>query len=822
LACERQRLELRGGPVAAKLGPLAALLLLLVQPGCAADTSSPDASVADCGPNLKPYRTACLPLLKLCSGDQVSQPGGGCKQVGVEECQGGIRTTPGGACERVGPPLSCPHGWVATKDGWCEPTLPTTACPDRKMEVLGQFACQEISACGAPPWGSISVDSKTVFVDASYQGSDADGTKTRPFAVISAALKAAPSGGAIAMAAGSYAEDLALTKPVTLEGRCAKLVTIKGQATSTLDDAAVTVSASGVTVRGVTVTGPVLGVLVKSAKVTLEQIVVEACGLQGIRADAGAVFTVKDALVAKNAAVGIGIVGAEGTLERVVVRETKPTAKAGLEHGHGVEVTCTSQKGASLVMRDCLVDSNHATGVALWGATGTLERTVVRRTQPRLKDNEQGFGVQVRRHLKTAGTLVMKGSVVAENHHRGLEVLGAKATLERTVIRDTKAVTDAKAGGVYASPLEISSTLVLRQCAVVRNRTVGLYLRGATAELDRTIVRDTQPHKSDKAAGFGIYAGHVNGPTQLTIKRSILSDNRTLGLALFSSTAKLEQSVIRSTQPRAKDSLFGSGVQALSGTALASLVVNDCLVKGNIGAGIALHGAKSSISDTIVRDTLPQQPDRQYGLGIQAQWWKGRPSEATISDTVVSHNHRNGIRVLGANVVIERSTIRNTSAQPADKASGIGIYVGPGEGSSKLTLLDSLIASNKSNGVSVWSTKAIIKRVVVQDSKLEASSGGYGDGIEIGRLDGGAPGKITLTDSLVERSHRAGLMLVGVGGEVRRSTFRGGLFPIALTKGADADIADNVYEQNADNRISLEQLPSAQPNTITLPPAPAF
>ena len=101
----------------------ALVLLLVVVSGCK-DSTPPatDGGPGSCGPNLRPYKTACVPMLDDCAKDHVPVPGGGCKRIGVDECttsEGGpgIKGPPERTCERVGPPRACLPGWAQTQDG---------------------------------------------------------------------------------------------------------------------------------------------------------------------------------------------------------------------------------------------------------------------------------------------------------------------------------------------------------------------------------------------------------------------------------------------------------------------------------------------------------------------------------------------------------------------------------------------------------------------------------------------------------------------------------------------------------------------------------
>jgi hypothetical protein len=98
------------------------------------------------------------------------------------------------------------------------------------MEAIGQATCQPVSDCGTGTYGKIPLTSSTVFVDQTSTGSGADGSAKKPYPTIGQAIKAAPAGAQIAVAAGKYVESLSLAKKVTLQGRCPQLVVLQGSA----------------------------------------------------------------------------------------------------------------------------------------------------------------------------------------------------------------------------------------------------------------------------------------------------------------------------------------------------------------------------------------------------------------------------------------------------------------------------------------------------------------------------------------------------------------------------------------------------------------
>jgi len=91
------------------------------------------------------------------------------------------------------------------------------------MEKIGYSTCQPIGDCGTGTWGNITT--ATIYVDQNYTKTEGKGTKIAPYKTIGEALKQATTGDHIAVAAGTYMERVVIQRKVTLEGRCAQMVT---------------------------------------------------------------------------------------------------------------------------------------------------------------------------------------------------------------------------------------------------------------------------------------------------------------------------------------------------------------------------------------------------------------------------------------------------------------------------------------------------------------------------------------------------------------------------------------------------------------------
>ena len=175
----------------------------------------------------------CLPTGRRCSwAEKVA--GAGCAVGTVPE---------NGKCIAAGVPWLCPSGFQAAAGS----------------AGTGPVCVPASGDCGVGPYGA-AIGAQIIFVDQSYSGVSA-GTADKPYSTIEAALSAAPSGSTVAVAAGNYPENLVISKPVNLVGRCAALVTLTSLGTAV---ALRVVAVKGVTLARFAVTGGGPGIQVEA------------------------------------------------------------------------------------------------------------------------------------------------------------------------------------------------------------------------------------------------------------------------------------------------------------------------------------------------------------------------------------------------------------------------------------------------------------------------------------------------------------------------------------------------------------------------------
>ena len=790
----------------------------------AGDAGIPAGGPYSCGPNLELYKSACVPLFDKCRSDEVPLPGGGCKRVGVERCAGGIKGPPDWKCKHIGPPAACLPGWEKVKGGWCEPILPPQTCTGLTKGTIGKRTCQPLMNCGSGKWGNIKTTSKTIFVDQGYSLNDSDGSETKPYRTIGAALSAAKDGDHIAVAEGTYLGELDISTRVTIDGRCPQKVTINSQ--SNEDYATVDVFTIGVRLRGVTITGSRQGFLVigPGASAELDQVAVVGCGDIGVEAQ-NATLSVRDSLVSGNRFVGLLLVAAKGTVERTVIRGTRTLSLSDKSGGDGIH----GIKGSTLEVTESLIDGNRTAGIVVFGSKAKVNRTVVRETHVDLSDGTLGVGIGASPGIKTPNpsTLSVSDSVVARNHYGGIVVQSSTGTVHRTVVRDTETDGTKKTGrGIIAvlwSPSSPSSTLTVTESLVTGNRETGIHFESSKGSVSRTVVAHTRPTEEayvtiqggKSKAGSGIVINIDLGTkirSDVTISDSLVSGNHKGGVAFFASKGAIQRSIIADTRPDAANNEegIGLGIAASATTKLQSNVsVKDSLIERNHVAGIQVSSSTATVERTVVRETVAEASSKRYGSGIVAneQTFVDLPSKLTVTDCLVVGNTSTGIGISRSTANLQRTVIRSTGPTTADLKDGEGISVLAlaGTKGTSATIRDCIVDTNRSAGIQVENATVTVERSQVIATLPIKKGGLFGDGIQVG-ADPFDSARVDLADSLVQGNARSGVVFFGVGGSVKRSVLRSGTFSVVLEKGASPIIGErNVYEDNKRNAIAFDE-----------------
>lgn len=305
-------------------------------------------------------------------------------------------------------------------------------------------------------------------------------------------------------------------------------------------------------------------------------------------------------------------------------------------------------------------------------------------------------------------------------------------------LRVTRPTTDARIEGVVVSGA----------------RNVGIFVDGGARLVARgVVVRDTRSAISDRRFGFGL---DVEEAASVDAARVVIERNRRVGIYLSDAgtAVTVEDAVVRGTLPDESDGTFGDGVYASNG---ASLTATRFLVDGNRDLGIGTNdpGSRVTLRDVVVRDTLPQESDGAYGIGIDV----ALGAVLVGSRVLVERSHLIAVAVYdaGSSMTLEDSIVRDTLVRASDGLFGLGLAV---ESAATATMRRVALARNREAAVGVYDegSTLMLEDVRVSDTLARASSGAFGIGVSVG-LGASATG----TRVRVERSRSAGILVDAPG-----------------------------------------------------------
>jgi hypothetical protein len=622
-----------------------------------------------------------LALIVGCGSDDVEPPSdpppvescdapsrvvdGACIEPGVADdgCQAGTLRGDDGECRPAGIlPDMCAPGFVHDGDVGCEPVLPAEPCPAGLMAVPGDTSCRAVMDCGSGTWGDIAVDPTTQYVDGAFVGVG-DGSPTAPWVTIGEGVAAAAARGLVAVAAGSYVENVDLTgKPVRLHGVCPQQVEVVGAIR-------IQTGADGSELSGLAIQSPGVGVRVDGAQqVVLDRLWLHDSGSRGmqiVNVLGPTSCTVRGVLLENNREHGIFAAGADVAVEATAVRRTQPVAGSA---GRGINAQRDPTTGeiTRLMVSGSLIEDNHEVAVHVEGSEATLTATVVRRTLSSATPSGRGLNVQSDDMAPVRSTLTMSGSIIEDNADLALYVDGSDATIDATVVRRTQP----RADGRYGRGLSIQddfftgapSTAMLTSMLVHDNREVGLYVEGSQAEVESTVLRFTQPSANGELGR----AVHVQpdlatlAPAQLTMRGCVVHDNHEVGVYVGASDATVEATLVRTTLPNT----FGFGGRGINiqGDMDLGLVAHATLranvIEDSRDIGVYLATSATTIESSLISGVqATEQGLFGDGVAVIFDGISPDPAGVAIDSSHILNAQRAGVASFGAQVSLVNTTV---------------------------------------------------------------------------------------------------------------------------------------------------------------------
>ena len=353
------------------------------------------------------------------------------------------------------------------------------------MLALAGCAADDDATCAPasyadPPAGAAPI----VHVDGACAADAPDGSVERPFATLGAAVLATPPGGAVLVAAGTYPEQVVVSRAIAVIGAA--------KATTVVNSPAVGLylqNTSGVSVKGLTITGASgAGLVIHSASGTVEDVAVTGTTAgslgpgYGVSIEGSSTVTLTSVTASGSASVGVLIAGGIATLQACDVRDNA---------GGGI----TAQGETTVTLQDTTVEANAKVGVLVLGARFEATAGRVAGTLRAADGQDKGGDGVVAAELNgVAPTLTLRAVDVADNARIGVLAGGAAVVAldGGSISRSGK-----QAGGSVPSVtagvwLQQQASATVTDTRIDANRMVGIGLTAAArATLSGVQVLDT-------------------------------------------------------------------------------------------------------------------------------------------------------------------------------------------------------------------------------------------------------------------------------------------------------------------------------------------
>ncbi|MBW2526867.1 MAG: right-handed parallel beta-helix repeat-containing protein [Deltaproteobacteria bacterium] len=636
-------------------------------------------------------------------------------------CPPGETPLDDGSCLPAGatagtPAEECAAGFVPGDTGGCAAQIVAEPCGAGQIALPGETACHELSPCGSEPWADVADDSTAEFVDATFSGTS-NGSRSAPWVTIAQALDAAAPGATIALAAGTYAEDLRIEgKAVRLQGRCPSMVTIEGAG---VQPAAISVVATaGVELAGLSVTGPRMGIWVldsNDAKVD-ETRVYDAEGIGLAVRGSTSRLDAQTVLIETTRVAGLLVEGAAVQLRGSAVRAIRSGTDDVAGYGMMVQEDRVTGEPGSLTVRSSVVERCRGTGVMCLGANLDLEGVLVRDTASDLGGNGSGVGVGVDHDAGgvAQASLRISASEILRSVGYGVVVHGGEATIEATSLRDVAEhpVDDDRGWGIALlehQDRQLSVTGSIARSLVEGSHGAGVYAMGGSTTIEQTIVRATRlTQANDHGRGVELNGSPTGlSASQGTVRSSVISQNHEVGLMAAGLELTVESTAVRQTLPNVTEGA-GYGLELEYDTVAGARVdahIRWCLVESNVGAGLIVAGSDALIESTLVKDTQ-LRPTGSAGVGIAVQLSREVDvgSVATVRNCRVEDSHETGILGDGSRLTVEATEVVRTEPDDLGRYGdciGIRSYRGLRELTS---IRDSLLGDCRRSGLASFGT----------------------------------------------------------------------------------------------------------------------
>jgi hypothetical protein len=275
---------------------------------------------------------------------------------------------------------------------------------------------------------------------------------------------------------------------------------------------------------------------------------------------------------------------------------------------------------------------------------------------------------------------------------------------------------------------------------------------GSSLSAQGLVIRNTQGRENDHLFGCGLA---VQQGARVTVTRAVFDRNREFGVfaAGTGATLNLTDVAIQDTQSQESDRQFGDALRVQQGS---HVTVVRATFERNRSGGVTASGAGTTVdlSDVLVQDTQSQESDRRFGRGLGAQ----EGAQVTVARAVFERNRDVGVFVASTGTTVDLAdvVVRDTQSRESDRQLGPGLQA---QDASHVAVARVMFERNLSVGVYVTAGATVgLADTIIRDTQPQESDLDRGIGLLV---ENG--GRVTATRAIVERNRLAGVSALGAG-----------------------------------------------------------
>jgi hypothetical protein len=372
----------------------------------------------------------------------------------------------------------------------------------------------------------------------------------------------------------------------------------------------------------------------------------------------------------------IGILTEYSDLEVIdsIIRDISPNA-ASNAFGRGIEIQGSplTDEQSIATIRGSVIERAFEDGILIDGSVVSIENTVVRDIWPAADTAEEGVAIELQIGLTIPSNVTVTTSLVERSTSAGIAVLASDLTVDGVLVRDIAPGFSGQVDGFgigiglqddLQSPQR--STATIRDSAILRTIGLGLRNQGSDMTLEGVSVIDTFPTESG-TFGHGISFLDTDvtvQPATGTIYATGVERAHDVGIVVASSSALVENTVVRDTLPKLATGEHGYGIgiqRPVLGSPFTSATLRDVLVENVIAVGVLALNAELFAERLQVIGVAVQASDGLYGDGIVYT----ALSHGDIRDSYIEGAARAGVANFGSEMSMGTTTLECNDIQLA-------------------------------------------------------------------------------------------------------------------------------------------------------------